>query len=335
MTSTAVATPTEAKAKAPALPALKVGGGVAAIVPQDAEQAWRMAQLIVNGGMAPPGMDRPEKVVTAILHGLEVGLKPMQAVQSIAVVNNRPTIWGDAALGLVQGSGLLEDFEERIDGDGDNRVAYCRAKRVDRETPIERTFSVADAKKAGLWDKSGPWKQYPQRMLQMRARSWCIRDGFPDVLKGLQVREEVRDFVAPAASAEEAPAITAATIKATATAAQTAPEPARTVTDAEFTETPPGVVGAEPAATPATPQAEQAPADDGADEDASAAWLSVRKAEIDAAASVRELDIIMENANAMFEDDPPPAATRDAFVTYWRARMQAVVPGSRPKKERA
>lgn len=324
----AVTVQTDAKAKAPALPALKAGGGVAAIVPQDAEQAWRMAQLIVGGGMAPPGMDRPEKVVTAILHGLEVGLKPMQAVQSIAVVNNRPTIWGDAALGLVQGSGLLQDFEERIDGEGDNRVAYCRAKRADRETPVERTFSVADAKKAGLWGKSGPWSQYPQRMLQMRARSWCIRDGFPDVLKGLQVREEVRDFVAPAAAAEAGPAITAAAIK------EAAAVPERTVTDAEFTETPPGVVGPEPAATPATSPAEQAPADDNGWE----AWWSVKRQAIEQAVTVMELDAIKDAANATFEDDPPPEGLRLEFNDAWDKRAKVLVPPARstkPKGERA
>ena len=102
---------------------LQSGGNLAAIVPQDAEQAFRMAQMIVNSGMAPKGMDKPEKVVAAIFAGLEVGLKPLQAVQSIAVINGRPTVWGDAAIGLVQGSGLLADQEEVIEGENDDRVA--------------------------------------------------------------------------------------------------------------------------------------------------------------------------------------------------------------------
>ena len=51
-----------------------------------------------------------------------------------------------------------------------------------------------DAKRAGLLGKKGPWTEYPQRMLQMRARSWALRDGFADVLKGLSVREEAQDI---------------------------------------------------------------------------------------------------------------------------------------------
>ena len=50
-----------------------------------------------------------------------------------------------------------------------------------------------DAKRAGLWTKAGPWQTYPRRMLQMRARSFALRDAFPDVLKGLISVEEALD----------------------------------------------------------------------------------------------------------------------------------------------
>lgn len=191
---------TKALAVAEPKPQLKAGGGIGAIVPQDAESAYRMAQLIMKSGLAPKDMQSPEKIVTAIFHGLELGLKPMQAIQSIAVVNGRPAIWGDAALGLAMGSGLVESIEETIAGDGESMVATCKAKRVGMAAPIVRPFSVADAKKAGLWGKTGPWTQYPRRMLQLRARSWALRDGFADVLKGLHVVEEIRDYSGPTAA---------------------------------------------------------------------------------------------------------------------------------------
>ena len=173
---------------------LKTGGSLAAIVPQDAEQAFRMAQLVCKAGMAPRGMEQPEKVVTAILHGMEIGLKPMQAVQSIAIVNGRPAVWGDAAIGMVRASGLCAWVTERIDGEGDAAVAVCETQRVGEPQPQRRTFSVADAKRAGLWGKSGPWQQYPLRMLQLRARAFALRDVYADVLKGLHVAEEAQDY---------------------------------------------------------------------------------------------------------------------------------------------
>jgi len=209
---------------------LRAGGNIAAIVPQDAEQAWRMAEMIAKSGLAPRDMQSPEKIVTAIFTGLEIGLKPMQAVQSIAVVNGRPTVWGDAALGLVEASGLLEDFEEIVDGDGDAMVARCRAKRQGRASAIERTFSAADAKAAGLWNKSGPWQQYKRRMLQLRARAFTLRDGFADVLKGLQITEEARDYTL-------GPVETSAGPTARVTGADLIAQ-AGTVTDAEIVDPP-------------------------------------------------------------------------------------------------
>ena len=63
------------------------------------------------------------------------------------------------------------------------------------QTAIE-TFTTGDAKRAKLWGKSGPWTDYPKRMLRFRARGYVLRDLFGDVLKGLRTVEEVRDIPA-------------------------------------------------------------------------------------------------------------------------------------------
>lgn len=178
----------------PRLPSMQSGGQVRAIVPQTFDEAWRIANAVCIAGMAPKGLDTPEKAMVAIMHGLEVGFTPMAALQSIAVVNGRPTIWGDGALGLCRASPKCEYVRERIEGDGDNMVAICEVGRRGEQKPIVGRFSVDDAKKASLWGKQGPWQQYPKRMLAMRARAFALRDGFADVLRGLGIAEEVADF---------------------------------------------------------------------------------------------------------------------------------------------
>lgn len=193
-------------------PNLVVGNRPAAIVPTDMDSAYRLAKAVCLAGMAPKGMETPEKCMIAIMRGLEVGLTPFMALDKIAIVNGRPTIWGDGAIGLVRGSGLCEYIREQIEGTGEARVAVCEAKRRHEPEPVRRTFSVADAKKAGLWGKQGPWQQYPERMLQMRARAFALRDGFADVLGGLYLREEIEDTAsratstAPARQDDEPPA---------------------------------------------------------------------------------------------------------------------------------
>jgi hypothetical protein len=186
-TTTAIA---EQQTPRPRPPAIQSGTAVSAFVPTDIEQAFRLANALAMSGMTPKAYGNDvNKCFVGIMAGAELGLAPFQALQSIAVIGNNPAIWGDGALALVQASGLLDDIEETDDG----QTATCKLVRKGRSTPIVRSFSMEDAKKAGLAGKSGPWTQYPQRMRQMRARSWAMRDGFADVLKGLHIAEEVRD----------------------------------------------------------------------------------------------------------------------------------------------
>lgn len=156
-----------------------------------------MAELAVkihNSKLAPNDLGSPDAVLVAMQHGMELGLSPMQAVQAVAVINKRPVIWGDAALALVKAHPTVLDVVETWEkGETDDKkLARCIIKLRDRE-PVERCFTVDDAKRAGLWEKAGPWKQYPKRMLQMRARSWAMRDACPQALKGVSVREEMQD----------------------------------------------------------------------------------------------------------------------------------------------
>ncbi|MDB5042219.1 MAG: hypothetical protein JWN27_2945 [Candidatus Eremiobacteraeota bacterium] len=161
------------------------------------DEAWQFAETIAKSDLAPKDYrGKPANVLVAVQMGQEVGLKPMQALQAIAIINGRPSLYGDGLLGVVRDSPLCEWIKEyRIgtpgtDGDG----WTCEAKRVGDPNIISNTFTVADAKAAGLWNKEGPWKQYgATRMTKMRARSWTCRDGFADVLKGLRSAEEMLD----------------------------------------------------------------------------------------------------------------------------------------------
>lgn len=167
---------------------LKSGGAISAIVPQTIEEVFRLSQGIAASGLAPKGMNTAEQITVAILTGMEIGLPPMFAIQKIAVVNGRPTLWGDAIPALLLARGFK--LRERIEGLGDARVAVCEVVRPDGDK-TERRFSVVDARTAGLWAKAGPWQQYPERMMQMRARGYACRDGAADVLSGLYLREEL------------------------------------------------------------------------------------------------------------------------------------------------
>lgn len=154
---------------------------------RDYETGWRLAKAIVAANMQPKSFGNGQQATcacfVAMQAGAEIGLSPMQSIQNIAVINGKPGIYGPAALALVEASGKLTDLEEMVEGQGDQRAAVIVITRVGRK-PRTFKFSVADAKRAELWGKKGPWSQYPDRMLIARARGFALRDVFPDVLLG-------------------------------------------------------------------------------------------------------------------------------------------------------
>ena len=159
------------------------------LAPKDLDEAMRFADMLASASIVPKDyIGKPGNVLVALQWGMELGLQPMQAMQSIAVINGRPSLWGDAMLALVKAHPAFEWIKEECDG----AVATCTIKRRG-EPEVVQSFSLEEAKRAGLTGKQGPWTQYPKRMLQMRARGFALRDAFPDALRGVVSAEEARD----------------------------------------------------------------------------------------------------------------------------------------------
>ncbi len=206
-----------------AIPKPQVKAGSNGLVLTGIEEMFRFSEMVAQSGLAPKGIEKPQSICAAIQMGLEIGLSPMQSLQSIAVINGRPGIYGDAAKALVESSELMTAYDQwfEMDGkklttaEGHNRtptvaemknesLMCCVMSRRLQRPPLVTTFSVGDAKAAGLWGKTGPWSQYPARMLMFRARGFNLRDNFGDVLKGLRTTDELQDM--PLAEVESVPA---------------------------------------------------------------------------------------------------------------------------------
>jgi len=170
--------------------------------PANFSELWSFAQLISKTEMVPPQFrNKPGEILAAVQLGNEVGLPPMQSLQSIAVINGRPTLWGDGALAVVRSHPMCESMVE-LDPSDCLAAGYgeCIIKRRDQAEPIIRKFTLAMAESAGLIKRSGsegPWTKYRGRMLMMRARAWAMRDAIPEALKGIAIREEQLDQLPP------------------------------------------------------------------------------------------------------------------------------------------
>ena len=95
--------------------------------PQTFEQALTFAQYLADSDMVPKDFKgKPANCLIGMQWGMELGMKPLQAIQNIAVINGRPNLWGDAMLALVRSSPLCEYVTEDWQPDG---TAFCKAKR--------------------------------------------------------------------------------------------------------------------------------------------------------------------------------------------------------------
>lgn len=163
--------------------------------PNGVLEAMALAEKLAKSGFVPPSLkNKPGDILATIIYGAELGLAPLTAVHNVAIINGKPCVYGDGLVAVCQSSPAYEWHKEGVEGEGDKRQGFCIVKRRGNPEPVRTVFSITDAKRAGLWGKSGPWAQYPDRMLTMRARGFALRDAFADALKGVITREEAEDF---------------------------------------------------------------------------------------------------------------------------------------------
>lgn len=167
------------------------------LIPTDVDQALKISEMFAKSDLVPDNYrNKPANIFLAVSAGASLGLAPFQAMQNIAVINGKPSIWGDALLAMVRNDKRCLSVKESIEGEGNARTATCSVSRLapNGETEvITASFSMNNAQKAGLLNRK-PWQSYPDRMLQMRARGFALRDAFADVIGGLISGEEAEDY---------------------------------------------------------------------------------------------------------------------------------------------
>lgn len=203
--------------------------------PSSFTEAMDFAKVLADSGMVPKAyVGKPYAIIATWQFGLELGVGLMQALQGISNINGTPAVFGDLGWALVQNH---PDFVDSIE-DLTDKSATVTLKRRGRSDKT-RTYTLEDARIAKLLEKDN-WKAHTRRMLQWRARSWAMRDQFPDALKGMVIAEEAQDYPGPTIEASPlAQAVEAANAQPATTAT--------TNTTAAVEQKPPATIGREKA----------------------------------------------------------------------------------------
>ena len=156
--------------------------------PKSYGQIIKLANMACESGMVPkPFANEPHKTAVAMMMLAENDLPVITGLKYVAVINGQPAFYSDAVPGIARKRGLIKRRREWFEGTGDNLTAHCEVINSDGDT-FHSSFSVSNARRAKLWDKD-TYKQYPERMLMWRARSYAIRDAAPDAFMGPTVEE--------------------------------------------------------------------------------------------------------------------------------------------------
>lgn len=152
---------------------------------QEFQTMKELATMAIKSQLLPQAIKTPEQAVIIMLKGRELGIPPMQAFSSIAVVQGKPTMSAELMLSMIYKNipGAIVNFLETT-----NEACVIEAKRPHGK-PTKFSFLMTDARQAGLADK-GPWKAYPAAMLRARCISAMARALFPDALNGVSYTPE-------------------------------------------------------------------------------------------------------------------------------------------------
>lgn len=173
------------------------------LVASNFEEAMKIATMLAGSKLVPTQYQgHPEDVLIACSWGESLGLKPLPALNAIAVINGRPQLFGDALKALIMKHGTIEEHWDNEKG------VWTMTAHRNGHPDVTWSYGYNDAIAAGHVSynpqnntfglgarKSDAWAKNPKRMCQMRCRAFVIRDAFPDVLQGINIEGDGYDEI--------------------------------------------------------------------------------------------------------------------------------------------
>lgn len=166
----------------------------------------QMADTLIQSGLAPEAVRTPAAALVIMQKGRELGIPPLYALSSIAVIKGKPVAGAELLLAVIyrdHGDDAVKIVQT------DATICHLKYKRRAWTAYEEFSFTMADAKQAGITNNP-TWTKYPQAMLRARCISAVARMAFPDSIGGMYTPEELGatvtvndegavEFAAPAA----------------------------------------------------------------------------------------------------------------------------------------
>lgn len=224
----------------------KIDNGKPALYnPAAFDQIWRASKLFASSDLVPTAYkSKPENCFIAIEMADRMGISPFAMLQSLVIIQGKPSMEAKLIIALVNDSGIFADpLEYEIVGDDphaqDYKVRAFATMKKSGKLCQGPWITYQMVKGEGWLDKGGSkWKTMPSIMFMYRAASFFAKVYCPNITMGMQTREEMED-TKPIDITPEKP-IAPALVEALQIARDTAPQlvaPMETPPPAIVTET--------------------------------------------------------------------------------------------------
>jgi hypothetical protein len=166
------------------------------------------AIVIASSSLAPEALrGKPQDALLVLMTGRELGIGPMQALRMVTVIRGRVTLSADATIALVRRSDQCVEW--RMVESTAERATYSTTRRGDA-SPTVLTWTMEQARVAGLVRGGGQWQTYPEAMLRARCAAALARIVYPDLVAGVYDPDELAGTDAPVPTSRPAPTSTPA-----------------------------------------------------------------------------------------------------------------------------
>ncbi len=138
------------------------------------EQVVAMGNVLVATGFLPEHIKNGGQAAAIIMTGNELGMQPMRALRSLAMVKGKVTEYADSQLARFKADGGRAQWKKL-----DEKIAVLWLKHPNGDEH-EETFTLADAERAGLTkaSRSGEpsmFSKFPKAMLRSRAITAALK----------------------------------------------------------------------------------------------------------------------------------------------------------------
>jgi hypothetical protein len=157
----------------------------ALIKKEEVPNLFPVAKALFTSGIFP-NVKNEYGAFAVVQYGHELGIGPMTALQSMSIVQGKICMSGQMMLSIALRNGVTYQIKEHTN-------TKCQILFKGSNIEFLSSFTVEEAKQAGIWKSQGGWEKYPQDMLFWRTVTRGLRRVCPDAILGLYAKEELED----------------------------------------------------------------------------------------------------------------------------------------------